>query len=289
MANSKHKRTRQLCTILAVLLLFVFCLSGCAEDSFGVSNKIRNEISDNSDDTVLKIYIGSFTDFFYYKYIGAADMDTLNTKVWDTEYGYLFNIRYVVRPAGSSSFRTYAYDFYKDGLEHIGDSDSSFYFEYIDHPERVFDPSIEIKEIYILQKSSSHSSTDYIYYVTDIGDYILMIKDNYYNGEWGEPRRLPYLFTFEEYGKFIYDYYSSLDEPVINSGNITFPDEHKYILTEPLKKNISHYVTEIIIGSVAIILLIVAIVIYKRRNKAASALPESTPEPQISDNTPPAP
>ncbi|MBR5859173.1 MAG: hypothetical protein IKZ05_04550 [Clostridia bacterium] len=174
---------------LILLLLLQIFLSGCANDSLSVDTEITNSLTDNSNEKVYKMYAGSYNLFFECLYWDVIDLDILRN---DDHALYL---------AGKARWRVCCGHFYvaadrdanqtklildsdfknNDNIMSLLEnsfSDHSFMLKYAENPEILFTPNVYVKETFIFH---GRGGASFIYYRTNIGDYVLLFNDLEFN------------------------------------------------------------------------------------------------------------
>ncbi len=194
--------------LLSMCLLYcgiVIWQDSIRSDSIVFSNTIKNEVRDNPNDTVIRIFCGNITLFYATESNDPEDMLKFNNQSPNNE-NLIFGFNYLLLnengggTAKHSAFDTNSvlindkyrhnyvlingkyrynedYDRWKDLLKYVFD------------PHLIFDDSVTIEEIYLMQQSYpplAARGDNYIYYVTDKGDYILMFKSYPIDIEWNK-------------------------------------------------------------------------------------------------------
>ena len=231
----KSKLLKRISFSVAVVLLASFCLTGCSvNDSLSSADELEFLLI-HSTDKVYKIYYSASCNYFFGElYKGNLTLDSLNEKLPldphlkkdDMEFkdypceghGYVIKCdEHIERVIGTCFLR-------KNNVPHV--------LKYVEDPNLVFDSSVEIKEVYILIPASQWEDDEYIYYVTDKGDYIF-IKTTKSN------ETVYYLVPADEYCKHCAEAFETEipEGGLIGGYNFigTFENNESYRHTEPYK------------------------------------------------------
>lgn len=149
-----------LLTAIICVASFIMPVAADSTDSLHLNSEEESQLDVSSDDTVVKLFCGSFMKDF------SAQKDITNI-VEKSEIMYL-----IVKSSGEIVYKNY----------HNGEivelnplnriSDWSDFYTYAISSNSVFDSSVKVNEVYCLNGESSHDGV-YIYYDTNEGDYIL--------------------------------------------------------------------------------------------------------------------
>jgi hypothetical protein len=231
----KSKLLKRISFSIAVVLLASFCLTGCSvNDSLSSADELEFLLI-HSTDKVYKIYYSASCNYFFGElYKGTLTLDSLNEKLPldphlkkdDPEFmnipceGHGYVIKhgdYIENVFGTCFLK-------KNYVPHV--------LKYVEEPNLVFDSSVEIKEVYILIPANPYENEEYIYYVTDNGNYIF-IKTSKSN------ETVYYLVPADEYGKHCAEAFETEipEEGLIGGYNFigTFENNESYRHTEPYK------------------------------------------------------
>lgn len=229
----KSKLLKRISFSIAVVLLASFCLTGCSvNDSLGSGDELEFLLI-HSTDKVYKIYYSASCNYFFGElYKGNLTLDSLNEKLpldphlkkddpefWNIPcegHGYVIKCdEHIERVIGTCGLRK---------------NDVPYVLKYVEDPNLVFDSSVEIKEVYILIPANPYENEEYIYYVTDKGNYIFIqtSKSSVY-----------YLVPADEYGKHCAEAFETEipEEALIGGYDFIghFENNESYRHTEPYK------------------------------------------------------
>ncbi len=174
---------------LSLLLLFALLLTGCGttSDSLNCKEDVESLLC-HSTDRVYKVYYvaGRAGYFFGELYNGNVSLEDLNTLVMDrhleenqseAEKNFCVSHKYVIC-CGNTLRRTV-------------DSCNSNYLKgtsprtmnYLEDPSLVFDKGVEVTSAYLLISSNEYINSEYIYFITDQGDYIFICDEQITSGQ----------------------------------------------------------------------------------------------------------
>ena len=232
---------KQISKFFSVILILAFFLTGCTiNDSLDCGEEL-DLLKMHPEDKVYKIYYGvGWPKFFGKLYNGEVSLGSINEKL---------DIEHINDPEYQDELEDVCcvgYGYVVKCTENVGEryiSSCMIYKEapaimhYIYDTELVFDSSVTIKEAYILAEESTHERTEYIYFVTDEGDYIFILNREYVDGH---PKTFYYLFPADEFGKHCAEEWTKLEE---NGEQIyskpdfvtSFENYESYRHTEPYK------------------------------------------------------
>ncbi len=230
------KKAKQIfCFIVLISLVSAFFVGCSVNDSLNSGDEVE-ALKIHSSDEVYKIYyLGSCDYFISQLYNGEKDLDSLNKKLLDPHlkkgdpelqeipcegHGYIIACSdVIVRYVGTCG---------------IGKLYTPKVLKYVVDSSQVFDNSVDIKEVYILIPFNlyiNEYNREYVYYVTDKGDYIFIYDKQNEEGVY-------YLVPADEYGKHCAEVYETHNfDGVIGSYNFvtSFENIESYRHTEPFK------------------------------------------------------
>ena len=229
------KNLRNTCKIISLILAFVFFLTGCGgvNDSLGSGDEFEF-LNVHSTDTVYKVYVvGNVSKFLAMLYNGDMTLDDLNKKLptdpqinvsdSDWEETPCYGHKYIIKcQKGGDYTRVIGTCYIDNSLPGV--------MEYIEDSRLVFDNSVVIEEVYVMM-SEAFDTKEYIYYVTNVGDFIF-IKHT-------EDHETVYsLVPAEDFCKHCAQVYETFDDSDTIGGYDfigTFKNMESYRHTEPYK------------------------------------------------------
>lgn len=154
---------RSLILLLATIICvasFILPVAADSTDSLHLNSEEESQLNVSSDDTVVKLFCGSFMKDF-------STQEDITNIVEKSEIMYL-----IVKSSGEIVYKNY-YDGEIVELNPLNRvSDWSNFYTYAVSSNTVFDSSVKVNEVYCLNGESSHDGV-YIYYDTDHGKYVL--------------------------------------------------------------------------------------------------------------------
>lgn len=169
---------------------FILPTAAASTDSLHLNSDEQSQLSDISpDDTIVKLFCGAFMHDF----AEQNDIKSITARSEErTRIMYLIKKSY-----GGIEYR---HNYHGEIIPVIfGLPDWSTFYEYAVSPNKVFDPSVQVNEVYCLEGSLSIDGA-YIYYSTDKGDYVLFKEFLNYNES--------YLFPISDFYEFASVVYS---------------------------------------------------------------------------------
>ena len=153
---------------LISLFLVVCCIASfipnayavARNDSLRISEDEITAVKDNNNQTILKLYAGSFMHCF-------AEGKGIAEIVSDRTASYM-----LISPNGEIIYKNFRNGQVQKLNPSTGISDWSNFYQFALEPNTVFDPSVDVQNIYCLNGEPNHDGV-YIYYETSSGDYIL--------------------------------------------------------------------------------------------------------------------